>query len=113
LKKGFRVQLVNPKIRGMQNVKVELEGAKHERAISSGLLNMIEESRFLLPDVQTVPGVSKWMPELESELLSWTGKPEETADQIDICSYAADHVVNHSIEWGGVVTAGYVKVGSR
>lgn len=33
-----------------------------------------------------------WLPIYEAELLAWTGMEEETADQIDVSSYACNHV---------------------
>ena len=105
LSKITAVRLQSPVIKGMKLARVPTEGAKHERAIGSGMLNMLENGQLRLPDVQTVAGVSRWMPELESELLSWTGRPDETSDQIDMCSYAADHVKVNAVQWGGMVRA--------
>jgi phage terminase large subunit-like protein len=78
-------------------------GAKYDRAVAAGLFHQIEEGKFWLPEVATVEGVSRWMPEFESELLAWTGLPEETADQIDVCSYAVNYVRLRQTSWGGVV----------
>lgn len=102
-KRVCNVKLVSPVIPGMKLARIPVEGAKHERAIASGFLSKIEDGAFFMPDVQTVPGVSKWMPEFESELMGWTGRPDETSDQIDICSYACSHTKTNVIKWGGVI----------
>ena len=97
-------KLVKPVIAGMKLAQVgtALE-AKQERAIASGLMRMLEQGEIFLPEIDTVPGVSRWLPDFEAELLGWTGRREETADQVDVCSYAANHV--HSAKsWGGVIT---------
>lgn len=104
-------QLVNPVIAGMKTAKAgPAESAKLERAIASGLLKKLQQGEVFFPDVSSVAGVSKWLPDLESELLGWTGRKDETADQIDVCSYAANHVRRSSQPWGGPVA---VNVGSR
>jgi phage terminase large subunit-like protein len=83
------VRLVSPHLSTMRSARIgAVESAKYERATSSGFLTKLETGEILIPDVQTVAGVSKWMPEFESELLGWTGRPDETADQIDVCSHA-------------------------
>ena len=100
-------ELVNPVIEGMRTARVgDVKGAKQERAINSGLMAQLQAGQFLLPDVKTVPKASKWMPEFESELLGWTGRPDETADQVDVCSYAANYVRQRSGSWGGVLKIG-------
>ena len=48
------------------------------------LLNMLSEGRVFLPVAN-----NSWRQELEAEWLSWTGLKDETADQIDVASYAA------------------------
>lgn len=101
---GSNARLVNPVIAGMKHAQVGTSlSAKQERAIASGFLNMLERGDFLLPDIATVPGVAEWLPDFEAEILGWTGRKEETADQIDVCSYAADHVRSESVSWGGVI----------
>ena len=98
---GSHAQLVNPVISGMRHVRVGTPlSAKQERAIASGFLNMLENGKFFLPDIATVEGVAEWLPDFEAELLGWTGRKEETADQIDVCSYAADHVRSKGQSWG-------------
>ena len=101
------LRLVGPVIEGMKTARVgDVKSAKLERAIASGLLTKLQASEIFLPDVQTVAGVSKWMPEFESELLSWTGRPDEMADQIDVFSYAVDHVRRNALSWGGIINMG-------
>ncbi len=98
---GSHARLVNPVIAGMKHVHVGTPmGAKQERAVASGFLNMLENGKIFLPDIETVEGVDKWLPDFEAELLGWTGRKEETADQIDVCSYAADHVRSTGQSWG-------------
>jgi phage terminase large subunit-like protein len=60
---------------------------KVERA--TPLLTMLERGQIFLPE-----GNNSWLPDLEAEWLSWTGDPDETADQIDCAAYAAalEHV---------------------
>ena len=79
------------------------ESAKHERAIASGLLGKIANGEFYLPNIETIAGVAKWLPDFETELLGWTGLPEEVADQIDVCSHAAYHCKRQTDSWGGVI----------
>jgi hypothetical protein len=101
------VRLVNPVIPGMKTARVgDVKGAKLERAAASGLFDKLQQAQLYLPDVDTVPGVAKWMPECESELLGWTGRPDETADQVDVFSYAAHHTGRSGLSWGGVIPMG-------
>lgn len=98
---GSCARLVNPVIAGMKHAQVGAPlSAKQERAIASGFLGMLERGEFFLPDIATVSGVSEWLPDFEAEILGWTGRKEETADQIDVCSYAADHVRSKGESWG-------------
>ena len=76
-----QTQLIGPKLRGMNNTSAD--GAKLERAVASGMLTKLEAGQLFLPRFNNA-----WAPRYESELLSWTGLPEETADQIDATSYA-------------------------
>lgn len=71
-------ELVTTAIRGGTG-----QGAKLERAISTGFLSRLEKGLVYLPKYENT-----WRPNYEGELLSWTGQEEETADQIDISSYA-------------------------
>lgn len=73
-------------------------GAKLERAIASGLLTMLEGGTMFFDKH------SKWWQEYEDELTSWTGHPDETADQIDASSYAAWEVKSTAASWGGTYT---------
>jgi hypothetical protein len=75
-------------------------GAKLERAIASGLLKRAEDGKLVIPTA----GTSHWVKEYIDEVTSWTGEPSETADQIDVSSYAAYEVKDQCIEWGGVVS---------
>ena len=51
------------------------DGAKLERAVASGMLSKLEAGQLFLPRFNNA-----WAPRYESELLSWTGLPEETSD---------------------------------
>jgi len=104
-------KLISAKLPGMGGGQ-EIDGAKYDRAVASGLLKMIEDGQFWLPDVGTVAGASSWMPEYESELLGWTGHPDETADQIDVSSNGAYHVKTGTASWGGPV-GNTKRVGAR
>jgi hypothetical protein len=100
---GFDVELINPQIPGMKTARVgDVKGAKLERAVSSGMLGMFEKAKIYLP-WNTVEGAAAWMPEYEAELMTWAGKPDETADQIDVTSYGAYYANNYGCEWGGVL----------
>ena len=74
---------------GMNNTSAD--GAKLERAVASGMLTKLETGQIFLPRFN-----NGWAPKYETELLSWTGLPEETADQIDVTSYAVHHIDNVS-----------------
>lgn len=54
---------------------------------STPLQNRLEAGKLFLPAHETT-----WRPVLEGEWLGWTGLEEETADQIDVASYACDLV---------------------
>lgn len=88
-------ELIGPVISGMGDSS---EGAKLERAVASGMLAGFEFGKILLPDDNP-----PWMPPLTRELTVWTGLPKETADQIDMASYASYVTKNHTASWGGVV----------
>ena len=45
---------------------------------------------------------STWLVTFEQELLSWTGLPDEPADQIDAAAYAAAHSKNHYQSWAPI-----------
>ena len=94
-------QLLPTRLPGMQTSQ---QGAKYDRVVASRLPELIRKGRFWLPDVSTVPGAHKWLPEFEAEFTSFTGLEDESADQIDVCSYAAYHVNSRqSQKWGGVI----------
>lgn len=96
--KGHSVELIGPKIPGMDDTS---RGAKLERAIASGLLSRLEDGLLCLPDEP-----QPWVDPYKRELTVWTGLPKETADQIDVSSYAAHVAKTRTGSWGGVVPAG-------
>lgn len=51
---------------------------------STTLQNKMEQGQYYLPDSNV-----DWLLPYEGELLSWTGKKDDIADQVDISSYAA------------------------
>lgn len=75
-----RVALINP-VTAFMKGKSGMPG-KVERA--TPLLNKLSRGEVFLP-----LGNNDWLPSLEAEWLSWTGLPDEPADQIDVASYAA------------------------
>lgn len=106
--KGFHCELVGPVIPGMAN---GYRGAKLDRAIASGLLVRLE-GRPPAPG-QRGPGSilfpadrTPWLDPFEGELLSWSGDPDEPADQIDVSSYAAYKCRKQSAAWGGHIYPG-------
>lgn len=84
---GGSAELIGPKIPGM-GVTGNDGSAKLERATAAGLFGMLEKSQFFLPDMSLVPGVGNWVPEYENEILAWSGREGEVADQVDVTSYA-------------------------
>jgi phage terminase large subunit-like protein len=60
-------------------------------ARAAPLLVKLEQGRLWLP--RSAP----WLADFENELLSWTGLPEETADQIDAAAYAVREAEEY---WG-------------
>jgi phage terminase large subunit-like protein len=94
---GGDVRLVGPVIPGMGE---RGQGAKLERAVASGLLLRLQRGGLLIP--QSAP----WLSDYEAELTSWSGLPDETADQIDVSSYAAYECKQGAGTWGGVIKAG-------
>ena len=81
-------------------------GGKGKLERSTNLQNMLEAGQVFLPQVDNVPGGAAWLPILESEWLGWTGLDEETNDQIDTASMAANHVKRAGGSWGGPVHSG-------
>ncbi len=60
--------------------------AKVKRA--TALLNRFEKGGIYFPES------AAWLRDYESELMTWTGDPDEDADQIDVSSYAAMQVAD-------------------
>jgi len=56
---------------------------------------MLEKGQVFLPRYN-----NQWLPELESEWLTWTGLDDETSDQVDAAAYAARHAAGASGSWG-------------
>jgi hypothetical protein len=93
--KSCQVQLIGPKIPGMDDTS---RGAKLERAIASGMLSAFELGRVFVPEDK-----ANWLTTYLNELTTWTGLPDETADQIDVTSYACYVSKQQSGRWGGVI----------
>ena len=101
---GANYRLVNPVIRGMKSAKAGPgESAKLERAVASGMFKAFRRGLLYFPDIGNVPEAAQWLPDYESELLRWTGDPADQADQVDITSYALDHIRKQAASWGGVI----------
>ena len=94
LRASWQVTMVPTKIRGMQTTA---RGAKLERAVASGMLAAWESGRIYLPEA------AHWLADYRRELLSWTGLPTETADQIDVTSHAVWLATRGAGAWGGAV----------
>lgn len=92
---GFNREFVGPVISGMTDSG---RGAKFERAIASGFVSRMEDGLLLLPRVD-----EPWKKAYESELTTWGGLPDETADQIDVSSYGSYVCRKMNNQWGGVV----------
>lgn len=97
--KGLPAELVGPIIPGMTDSS---RGAKLERAIASGILGRFEDGRAVIP----ADCVEPWLSDYLAELSAWGGLPNETADQIDVSSYASWIAGETSARWGGVVNHG-------
>lgn len=97
---GVQTQLMPTHLAGMTDFS---RGAKLERAIASGFLSRVEDGLLHIPPSES--GVP-WLAEFERELTSWTGLPDEPADQIDVCSHACYFIRSTRSRWGGVVPAG-------
>jgi hypothetical protein len=104
---GHFPQLVPTKLPGMKtsgSSGTGTGGAKLERAVASGLLKKLEAGEIFLPKPDAIEGVLAWLAILQSEWLGWTGMDEETADQVDTASYAANECRTPAGGgWGGVV----------
>lgn len=93
----WTTELIAPGV-GKSNGKT----AKENRSIV--FQNMLEQGSIYLPQIGRVPNIG-WLADLESEWFSWTGQEEETADQIDTASMAANHVGKQGgNSWGGAVS---------
>ncbi len=102
-KLGGVAELIGPRIPGM-DVAGSDGSAKLERATAAGLFGVLNSSQFFLPDMNRVEGVASWVPEYENELLAWSGRPDEMADQIDVTSYAVWLTKNQVQTWSSVNT---------
>lgn len=102
--RGATVEMVGPVLAGMAGGS---GGAKLERATAAGLFTLFEAGKIVLPS--RMHGGPSWVVDLESEWLGWTGREGETADQIDVTSYAAHVVRRQGGSWGGVIGGGGLK----
>lgn len=89
------VEMVGPVIPGMDDSS---RGAKLERAVASGMLSAFENGKIFIPEEDTT-----WKRAFINEMTTWGGMPKETADQIDMVSYAAYVNRQQSAQWGGVI----------
>lgn len=87
-------KMTGPVLPGMDDTS---RGAKLERAIASGLLSRLEDIGIWLPTE------GDWIPDYLREMTTWTGLPKETADQIDVSSYAAHECRTGAKGWGGTI----------
>lgn len=78
-------------LRGKMAIRAVDPGQKDKVERSAGFLNMLAAGEVFIPH-HSVEGTGLWVPTLETEWLSWQGQPDETADQIDVASYAAMEV---------------------
>lgn len=100
-KNQFRLELMSTRL---EDMRVNGDGAKLNRAIAGGLFEFIDQGRLRLPAYGLVPGVDLWLEEYERELMAWTGSPDEPSDQIDVTSYACDRAESAVGKvWGGVI----------
>lgn len=93
--RGVQCELIGPVLPGMTDSG---RGAKLERAVASRLLSRIEDGLLLIPEEET-----EWSRAYVDELTTWGGLPDETADQIDVSSYASYLACRQSAPWGGVI----------
>lgn len=96
--KGCATELIGPVIPGMDDGS---RGAKLERAIASGMLSRWEDGTLRIPN-----DMPDWFAAYRRELTVWTGLPKETADQIDVTSYASFVSRKARNSWGGVIQVG-------
>jgi len=67
------------------NVKPLSPEGKDKLTRATAFLVRMEQGGFWLPDASL--GLP-WLEDLKTEFALWTGHPDETADQIDVCAYA-------------------------
>jgi predicted phage terminase large subunit-like protein len=82
------------------NVKALRPAGKDKLTRAAELIAMMERGEVFFPRQ------GAWRETLDSELLHWTGHPDDAADQIDVLAYAANDVgrmYGSSIPWGGQV----------
>ncbi len=84
LKERIPIQVVNMVIGTMKGQGASGSGTPGKVERATLFLNKLERGEVFLPRMN-----NDWKPDLESEWLTWTGLPDETADQIDIASYAS------------------------
>jgi phage terminase large subunit-like protein len=86
-------------LRGRMPISAVSPGGKDKVARATDLLNMLERGDVFLPKYDNA-----WRGTLEAEWLAWQGTKDETADQIDVASYAAMHIGKTSVgTWGGPI----------
>jgi hypothetical protein len=81
---GLQAEAINCQLPGM-NQRGSNDSAKYERAVASGMFDLMRARNFHLP---VLSSNTKWLPDYEAELTSWTGADGEQSDQVDITSYA-------------------------
>lgn len=77
-KAGLSCELIGPTLPDM----VPGLNAKYERAVAGKLFETVENGNFYVPAER-----SAWLDAFTGEIGSWTGRVNETADQIDTASY--------------------------
>jgi hypothetical protein len=93
---GYQVETIPTRIPG-QKEGSDSRGAKFERAIASGLFTMVENGWISLPDDKP-----QWVRDYLKEIVSWKGRPNDTADQVDVTSYASYHCRNNVGRWESI-----------
>lgn len=86
-------------LRNKMPITTVAAGQKDKLERAADFLNMLERGEMFLPKYDT-----NWRPALEAEWLAWQGHPDETADQIDVASYAAWECKQNASSWGGPVS---------
>jgi phage terminase large subunit-like protein len=92
----MQIEMSPTAIAGMDDAT---RGAKLERAIATGFLSRCEDGKVIFPMDDFAPWVRPYI----RELTVWTGRPKETADQIDVSSHASQHCRKQRSSWGGVI----------